>query len=200
MSPGKLILKTGKQFIWKVCAQSSLGWIFEVMHELVIQPTGPGWRGLSTSASQPTRPGRSWEQGEGRVRGGGGQVPQVAGGQQQNLLHNCCWKLLTAQARPVESSEAYHSKLSCYIDGQRWWFWGEVHSGRWVKTTFITDVFQGQADSSEISQSPFAVMFVLDLIYFDNRTNFPHWWMEIMVMFFFSFSPVMPARLEQMID
>lgn len=31
-----------------------------------------------------------------------------------------------------------------------------------------------QADIRKIFQSPFALMFMLYLIYFDNETNFPH--------------------------
>lgn len=37
-----------------------------------------------------------------------------------------------------------------------------------------------QTDIRKIFQPPFALMFMLYLIYFDNKTDFPHWWIAFL--------------------
>lgn len=135
-----------------------------------------------------------------------GQVPKVTG-PWHYLLHNAavgCTELMDVWAR---LSNPKQLSYRCLMMITFWWLGDckilamkctpclKMWALGWMKWIYYwcltgLSLHTCQADMRKIFQSPFALMFVLYLIYFDNKTNFPHWWITFLgdygnVFFFF---------------
>lgn len=109
----------------------------------------------------------------------------------------------------LEMPDDDNDNIFSYLGTERSWQWSvlqgwkcEPQDGKKKKKNYLwgftgLSLHTRQANIRKTLQFPFALMFILYPIYFDNKTNFPHWWITFLgdyVNVFF-FPPVIPAWL-----